>query len=222
MKILTEEEIDAHHYHTLAGGVKGTIAGLIISGLAFKFLPMRYPKFRPGKLPWSMRTALFITPPTLLASICAEEASTSFDNIMYGSGESSREAIEEHRRWKNLSITEKVTESLSNNRYKIIVGAWAASMWGSWKFVDRDPIMTKTQKIVQARMYAQTLTVLLLLGSIGLSVYEDKLHPDAQKLERARRWERVLEQAEEEEAKAKQAGFRSNEDRVKAKIFKYE
>ena len=82
--------------------------------------------------------------------------------------------------------------------------------------------MTKTQKIVQARMYAQTLTVLLLLGSIGLSVYEDKLHPDAQKLERARRWERVLEQAEEEEAKAKQAGFRSNEDRVKAKIFKYE
>ncbi|SCW00346.1 LAFE_0C02168g1_1 [Lachancea fermentati] len=223
MKLLTQEEIEAHHYHTLSGGIKGAVAGLIVSGLLFKFAPARYPKFNPAKMPWSMKTAIFITPPTLLASIAAEESSTSFDNMMYGSGSSSREAIEEHKRWKNLPLSEKITEGLTQNKYKIIVAAWAASMYGSWKFVDRDPIMTKTQKAVQARMYAQTLTVLLLLGSVGLSMYEQKLHPDASKLEKSRRWERALQQAEEEEARAQQAaGFRSNEDRVKAKIFKYE
>ncbi|CAR21283.1 HIG1 domain-containing protein [Lachancea thermotolerans] len=221
MKILTEEEIEAHHYHTLSGGVKGTVAGLVISGLLFRYAPVKFPKFQPKRMPWSLKTAMFITPPTLLASIGAEEASTSFDNMMYGSGSASRDAIEEHRRWKSLPLSEKLTEGASNHKYKIIVAAWAASMWGSWKFVDRDPIMTKTQKAVQARMYAQGLTVMLLLGSIGLSMYEEKLHPDAKKLDRSKRWERLLERAEEEEARAqKEAGFRSNEDRVKAKIFK--
>ncbi|SCU87873.1 LAMI_0D07822g1_1 [Lachancea mirantina] len=222
MKILTEEEIETHYHHTLTGGIKGAAAGIIISGLLFKFAPMRFPKFNPAKMPWSMKTAIFITPPTLLMSICAEEASTNFDNMMYGAGSSSVDAIEEHKRWKNLSLQQKVVEGLSNNKYKVIVAAWAASMWGSWKFVDRDPIMTKTQKAVQARMYAQSITVLLLLGSIGLSMYEEKLHPDARKLERAHRWEKILKQAEEEEARIEQSGSRSNEDRVKSKIFKYE
>lgn len=85
MKILTEEEIEAHHYHTLSGGVKGTVAGLVISGLLFRYAPVKFPKFQPKRMPWSLKTAMFITPPTLLASIGAEEASTSFDNMMYGS-----------------------------------------------------------------------------------------------------------------------------------------
>ncbi|SCU78096.1 LANO_0A02080g1_1 [Lachancea nothofagi CBS 11611] len=220
MKILTEEEIEAHHYHTLSGGLKGAVAGLVISGLVFKLAPVKFPKFQPSKLPWSLRTAIFITPPTLLTSICAEEASTGFERMMYGTGSSSNAAVEEHQRWKQLPWSERFIEGVSSNKYKIIVAAWAASMYGSWKFVDRDPIMTKTQKAVQARMYAQTVTVALLLGSIGLSMYEEKKHPDARKLEASRRWEKALERAEEEEALASQSGFRSNEDRVKAKIFK--
>ena len=161
MKILTQEEIEAHHYHTLAGGVKGAVAGLVISGLVFRFAPVKFPRFQPKAMPWSLKTAVFITPPTLLASIGAEEASTGFDNMMYGAGSSSRDAVEEHKRWKQLSFGEKLTEGASTHKYKIIVAAWAASLWGSWKFVDRDPIMSKTQKAVQARMYAQSLTTIL-------------------------------------------------------------
>ncbi|SCV03971.1 LAME_0H14708g1_1 [Lachancea meyersii CBS 8951] len=220
MKILTEEEIEAHHYHTLSGGLKGAAAGVLISGLIFKLVPVRFPKFQPSRMPWSLKTALFITPPTLLTSICAEEASSGFERMMYGSNATTNAAVEEHRRWKQLPWSEKLIESVSSNKYKIIVAAWAASMYGSWKFVDRDPIMTKTQKAVQARMYAQTVTVALLLGSIGLSMYEEKQHPDARKLEASRRWEKALERAEEEEALSHQAGHRSNEDRVKAKIFR--
>ncbi|CAG98060.1 Rcf2 [Kluyveromyces lactis] len=221
MKILTREEIDAHRHYTLMGGVKGAAAGLLISAAMFRFLPHRYPKFNPKAMTWSVKTALFITPPTLLASIVAEESSNSFDKKMYGDSSSS-DILAEHNRWKNLPMSEKLVEGLSNNKYKIIVGAWAASLYGSWKLVDRDLYMTKAQKAVQARMYAQGITVILLLASIGLSMYEEKLHPDQKKEARDRRWQAALEHAEKEEEMAATAGYRSNEDRVKAKIFKYD
>lgn len=221
MKLLTEEEIEAHRYHTLSGGFQGAAAGLAISALAFKFLPKRYPKFNPKKMTPSIKTAIFITPPTLLMSICAEEASNNFDKMRY-QGKTSKDVVEEHARWSNLTLSEKFVEGLSNNKYKIIVASWAAAMYGSWKYVDRDPYMTKTQKAVQARMYAQTLTVVLLLASIGLSMYEEKLHPDQKKLDRARRWDAVMEEAERQDELAGQAGARTNEQRIKGKIFRYD
>ncbi|AMD21460.1 HER181Wp [Eremothecium sinecaudum] len=218
MKILTEEEIKAHHYHTLSGAIKGGVIGLAISGFIFKIVPLKFPKFNPSRMTPSIKTALFISPPTLFASICAEEASNSFDRVMYGTG-NSRELIEEHQRWSKLSLSDKILESSNKHKYKIIVGAWAAAMYGSWRVVDRDPIMTKTQKIVQARMYAQGLTVLLLLGSVGLSMYESKRHPETHSLDTSRRWENLIEQAEQQEAAAKLTQ-RSNDDRIKGKIFK--
>ena len=53
-------------------------------------------------------------------------------------------------------------------------------------------------------------------------MYEEKLHPDQKKEARDRRWQAALEHAEKEEEMAATAGYRSNEDRVKAKIFKYD
>lgn len=225
MKILTAEEIEAHRYHTLAGGVKGAIAGLLISGAIFKLAPMRYPKFNPKAMTWSIKTGMFITPPTLLTAISAENASTNFDELMYGSGAESSQALEEHKRWKNLSMKHKVVEGLSNNKYKIITGMWAASLYGSWVLVNKDKIMTTTQKAVQARMYAQFITVALLLASMGLSMYEQNANPNKQKQTEQRRWDRLLEEAEREEKAEHErsaTGFKTNQDRVNAKIFKYE
>lgn len=226
MKILTAEEIEAQRYHTLIGGVKGMLAGTVISIAGFKFLPKRYPRFNPAKLPWSIKTAFFITPPTVLTVILAEESSNKFDELTYGTGSESKDYLEEQVRWKNLSFNEKTFETMSNNRYKIITTAWVASMWGSWEFVNRDKIMSTAQKAVQARMYAQFITVALLLGSMMLSVYENKLHPNQQRINEEKRWEKVLQQAAESdlnEAKAPtKTGFASNEDRKGAKIFKYD
>ncbi|KAG7807806.1 hypothetical protein KL921_004101 [Ogataea angusta] len=128
------------------------------------------------KMPWSIKTATAIIPPAFTTAVNAELASTRFDSEMYSSEFQQRKVLEEHRRWAKLSPTEKVVESLSNNKYKIITGLWAASMVGSWMYVNRDPLLTRTQKFVQARMYAQFITVALLLGSIGLSVYEENHH----------------------------------------------
>lgn len=174
MKIVTKEELQAHNTHVLYGALKGAAGGAVLSGLIFTVGKRRFPGL--GKLPTAFRTALTIAPPTFGASVCGELSSMNFDKQVYGQDPKARERLlSEAKRWNSLTYVAKSVDVLSTHKYKIIVGAWVASMWGCWHLVDRDPIMTKTQKLVQARVYAQFLTVGLLLGTIGLSVYEDKL-----------------------------------------------
>lgn len=174
MKILSEEELRAHREVITYGGIKGALLGGAITAMIFTVGKRRYPAI--GRLPIAFKTALFIAPPTFGASCVAELAALDFEKSMHHQDPRVAERkLQELRRWHSLSFKEKTIETLSSNKYKIIVGAWAASLWGSWALVDRDPIMTQAQKIVQARVYAQFLTVGLLLGTIGLSVYEEKL-----------------------------------------------
>ncbi|ODV62857.1 Rcf2p [Ascoidea rubescens DSM 1968] len=201
MKILSEDEKAAHSSATFWAGFKGGLAGAAISALLFTVGAKRWPVLH--RLPTAAKTAVVITPPTLLISICAEEGSNNFDKIVYSSEHTQQTALKEYLRWQNLSYREKTIELVSSNRYSIIVGAWAASLYGSWALVNRDPIMTKPQKIVQARMYAQFLTVALLLGSIGLTVWEENnmSHtPQAHKIEDS--WKDILADEEDRERKA--------------------
>lgn len=225
MKILTAEEIKENKRQTLIGGVVGGAAGLAISGLLFRIVPKRYPHVNFKKLPWSLKTAAFIMPPTALMAICAEEASNRYDEERYR-GARLEEIDDVKKKYKSEQTTwVNFIDALSRNQYKIITGAWAGSLYASWALINRDKIMTTAQKVVQARMYAQFITVGLLLGTIGLSVYEDKLHPNKHQILEKKRWEEVLKEAEkraerEKLEKAQGVNFASNEDRIGAKIYK--
>jgi phosphate/sulfate permease len=76
--------------------------------------------------------------------------------------EKSREALYE----QNKSALERSKDWASENRYPILFGVWIASMAGSWALVSRSP-MSGSQKLVQARMYAQGLTLSALLASFA-------------------------------------------------------
>lgn len=234
MKLLTPEEIKDHRKYTLQGGLLGCAAGLAISLAGRRYIPRRFPHIKLASLPWSIKTAMFITPPTLLIAICAEEASNRFDSLRYSGQYRDSQTKEDELEWSQLSTWQKCISSLSTHKFKIITASWAGSLWASWHIINRDPIMTKAQKIVQARMYAQFITVLLLLGTIGLTTYESSLIGTTvdgkegltkkQQMEK-RRWEHALEVAEREENRLKageknKTGFQSNEDRIGAKIFK--
>lgn len=173
MKLITEEEKRAHTRATLTGGVKGLALGTVMSIGIFAAAPKYYPRLL--RMPWSIKTAIFVTPPAFTASVNAELCSNEFDYDMYSSEASQKRVLAEHRRWESLSTTEKLVETVSAKKYLIITGLWGASMWGSWVYVNKDPLLTKTQKFVTARMYAQFLTVGLLLGTIALSMYEENL-----------------------------------------------
>lgn len=114
-------------------------------------------------------------PTITVAAFFADQGSLEFDRRMYSEDFTRQKMLEEHRKWQQLSASDKVFGTLSSNKYKIIFSAWVALMWGLWKFVNRDKIMTGPQKLVQARMYAQAITILLLLGTIVLAVKEEEI-----------------------------------------------
>lgn len=180
MKLTTQEEMQAHQNVVMVGGLKGLILGTALSIGIFAAAPKYYPRI--FKMPWSIKTAIFVTPPAFTASVNAELCSNEFDYNMYSSEASQKRLLEEHQRWNSLNNTEKTVEILSNNKFKIITGLWAASLYGSWWYVNKDRLLTKTQKLVQARMYAQFITVGLLLGTIGLSMYEENMEKEHKKI----------------------------------------
>jgi hypothetical protein len=56
---------------------------------------------------------------------------------------------------------------LSENRYSIVFGSWVASMATALGIVGRNPYLTGQQKLVQARVYAQGLTVAVVIISLA-------------------------------------------------------
>lgn len=57
---------------------------------------------------------------------------------------------------------------LSDNRYSLVFGSWVASMAAALGIVGRDKYLTGQQKLVQARVYAQGLTLAVVILSLAL------------------------------------------------------
>ncbi|QPG72744.1 hypothetical protein FOA43_000045 [Brettanomyces nanus] len=171
MKVINKEERAAHDAAVKWGGAKGLVIGTAVSCGLYVAARFRYKKILA--LTASAKTAIFVTPPAFLISLYGELASNGFDRNMYSSESSQRAIIEEHKKWDAMSTKNKITITLNDNKYKIITGLWALSLWGSWEYASRDKLLSRAQKFYDARMYAQFITILLLLGSIGLSVQDE-------------------------------------------------
>lgn len=174
MKILSDEEKVAHSKTLLVEGAKGTAVGLGVAWGLVTFMKKKYPA-RWASYNMSIRACMWALPLVALGAYWADEGSLKFDEQRYRSDYFLKMEKDELERWNKLSTGDKAFTVVNDNKYKIIVGAWAASLYGSWVVVNKDQYMSRAQKIVQARVYAQGITVLLLLCTILLSVHEAEL-----------------------------------------------
>jgi hypothetical protein len=182
MKVLSKEEEEAHYSAVLKGGSIGGAVGLGLGVGGVLLASRRYPAFRSLTLPF--RTFLVTSTATFTAIVSADRASMAFKRAnepMADYRDMSQRAAEIAR--ENESTYERFLEWGHKNRYSIVFASWLASMGASMAMVGRSPMST-AQKLVQARVYAQGLTVLVLVLS---AVFEMN---DAKK--GARRWETVL------------------------------
>lgn len=170
MKILTKEEEDEHYAATVRGGLKGGAYGLGIGLASAYLLNHRYPFFRNLTLPLK---AFFVSSTATFALIvAADNASRAFEvsrhhpNTSY-QDETARILAESRSR---MSTQEKFMDWGRQNRYKIVGTSWVASMAGSLALVYRDKYLTRAQKLVQARVYAQGLTLVVLLASAAFEI----------------------------------------------------
>lgn len=196
MKIISSEEKQAHIAHITAEGAKGLVYGGILSSSIFLLLQKRWPHKIKN---WSTSIkASFITIPTIgAAAFWADQGSWEFDKEMHQSEYNQARILEEFREWNRLSQSDKVFTVLNDNKYKIIITAWAASLYGSWVYVNKDKVMTTAQKAVQARMYAQGITIVLLLSTIFLAMKEDQINQSKPK--EIPEWRKIIMEKELEE-----------------------
>jgi len=125
----------------------------------------RYVLIKPGPNCTSLETNH-----AAAAVIAADRASAQYDiehtpeKKRQIEREKEREALYE----SNKSALQRAKDWATANRYPLLFGFWVASMAGSWHMVNRNPYLSGSQKLVQARMYAQGGTLAALLGSFAI------------------------------------------------------
>jgi len=169
MKILTKEEEQAHYNATVKGGLLGGAIGLTVGLTAVSFAHHRFTTFRHLTLP--MKTFLVTSSGTFAAIIQADRSSRAF--------EFNRDPSRQYRDKSSTELDgieaqkttyEKAKDWGRENRYPIVTASWVASMGIALGLVGRNPYLTKAQKLVQARVYAQGLTVAVLIATAAFEV----------------------------------------------------
>jgi hypothetical protein len=167
MKILTKEEEEAHYAEVLKGG---TIGGTLFTGLGLAGVYVaskRYSSFRGLTLPF--RAFLVTSTGTFGAIVNAERWSIAYQIAQ----DPKRTYRDQAARTADLireneSAYERFKTYAKENRYQIVFASWLASMGIAFAIVSRQPMNT-ANKVVQARVYAQGLTLVVLLVS---AIYE--------------------------------------------------
>ncbi|KIX09732.1 uncharacterized protein Z518_00813 [Rhinocladiella mackenziei CBS 650.93] len=183
MKVLTKEQEREHYNATLKGGVIGTIGGLAVGTLGVVAAHRRYQFFRNLTLP--LKAFLVTSSGTFFGIVNADHYSRKYEaesnplEMQYRQREAEKlEAEKAGKTW-----TERAMDFGRKERYKIVAGSWVASMAAAFAMVNRNKYLTGPQKIVQARVYAQFLTVGVLVATAAFEIADSR--------NQTGRWEKV-------------------------------
>ncbi|KAI5124853.1 hypothetical protein M0805_007286 [Coniferiporia weirii] len=206
MKFVTKEDLENHSRETLRGMAEGAAGALAVALPASFYFQRRWAYYRSLPITIKALGVVLLVGPAVAAQ--AERRGVQYDMEHNWSGagkdEMDREALEEERRWNSLSVPQKAGDWALRHRWHLFIAGWAASMGASWMILRRNKTQTFSQKIVQARVYAQGIALTGLLGSAALA----QMQPAEMKREdpASHSWARLLEQqareAKEHEAPA--------------------
>ncbi|EMR11221.1 hypothetical protein PNEG_00810 [Pneumocystis murina B123] len=166
MKIFSKEEEEEHYRIVINSGIKSGIIALAISIPCAFILNQKWSKFRQLTLP--IKSFFISSIATTALVISSDNASKKYQESKYG-------PFNPVKSIENSNIQSILFKWCLENKWKIIGGSWVLGMIGSMSFLWKDKYLTKTQKLVQARMYAQAITLIVLLISVGLSIDRDQL-----------------------------------------------
>ncbi|KAF7355792.1 HIG1 domain-containing protein [Mycena sanguinolenta] len=209
MKLATPEQVQAHTAASRRGALEGLLAGGTVATLGSMYAHRRWAYYR--SLPPSLKVlgVLIVAAPAL--SIQAERRGLEYDKSQWeGDGARLLEAQELHEltKWERMSTTDKIADWASRHEYSIIIGGWALSLVTAGAIINRNKFQTPAQKIVQARMWAQGLTIGIILTAAGFKTTHNK-GESASRPPPDHSWMEVVEQHEQE---------RREEERIKARI----
>ncbi|OKL55783.1 hypothetical protein UA08_08875 [Talaromyces atroroseus] len=174
MKLLTKEEEAAHYRSVLQGGSFGTVLGLVGGWAGVLAASRRFHTIRNLTLP--MKAFLVTSSGTFVGIVAADHASRQFEaernvNLRYLENREERLRREE---LAQMSFGNRLGAWAREEKYKIIGATWVASIVGSFVLVGRNPYLSGQQKIVQARVYAQGLTLAVMCASAAFEIHDQR------------------------------------------------
>jgi len=152
------------------GALEGALTSAAVAIPSFYYLHRRSAWYR--SLPFSLRVAGVVMVVAPMTSIQAERRSLAFERARWsdsGKMELDRAAADEKAKFDALSTTDKALDWALRHQYSLILGSWALSMAVAGSIVAKDRYMTLPQKAVQARMWAQGLTIGVLVAAGALT-----------------------------------------------------
>jgi hypothetical protein len=162
------------HSAVVKGGTIGGVTGLAAGAAGVMLASRRFPTIRNLTTP--MKAFLTTSSGTFLGIIAADHASREFETqqnaekLWYESREERLRAEE----MRGMSFTDRTMAFAKREKYKIISATWVASIVGSFMIVNRNPFLSSSQKIVQARVYAQGLTLAVLCASAAFEISDQR------------------------------------------------
>ncbi|KAK5663502.1 hypothetical protein OQA88_3932 [Cercophora sp. LCS_1] len=173
MKVISKEEEDAHYKVVIKGGLVGGSIGLALGLAGVVGASRRYPAFRQLTVPF--RSFLVSSTGTFGAIVTAERYSVNFQRArdpMNRYLDESQRAADEIR--KAESAPKKFMDWGRENRYSIVFTSWIAAMGLAMAMVGRNKYLSTSQKLVQARVYAQGLTLAVLIATAAFETADAK------------------------------------------------
>ncbi|GMM51410.1 hypothetical protein DASB73_023680 [Starmerella bacillaris] len=163
MKFPDQSETTSYAGALERGFLKGAIFGSAVSlGTAF-VLKRKVPSFfnTPGGY---HRVLLYATPAMFFSITNMERESRKFEAHQRGQ-QQGHELVAATKGPKPSTMSDWV----SKYKYQFIASGWAASLLGSFYVINKKSSLSKSNKLVQARVVAQALTLLMLMASVGAS-----------------------------------------------------
>ncbi|TFK17116.1 hypothetical protein FA15DRAFT_629023 [Coprinopsis marcescibilis] len=195
MKLATEEQLEAHAAASRRGALEGTLVSGAVALAGSYWANRRFPAY--NRLPFSLKVlgGILLAAPCL--AIQAERRGLEYDKSQW-EGEGSRildhKEVSAAKRWDLMTTNQKVTEWAFRHQYSLIVGGWAGGLAVAGGIISRNKFQTYPQKIVQARMWAQGLTIGLLLVAGALT--QQRRNVLSNESHRDHSWRDVIEQQE--------------------------
>ncbi|ORY94863.1 hypothetical protein BCR43DRAFT_335685 [Syncephalastrum racemosum] len=189
-KTLTEKQEKELDHIALVAGLKGAAVGASIGAVATYMTYKRSSSFR--QLSRAMQSVMLASGGMTGYMFAVDRASSRYKNQELGyADETMVESLEHLRTFRknpDETSTHRMLRYVNDNRWPLIGGSWAVSMVGALSYTFSNKYLTTQQKLVQARMYAQAATLVVLLMSASLSIYMGDDHdkqrevdePDAQ------------------------------------------
>ncbi|WFD32450.1 Replication factor C, subunit RFC4 [Malassezia sp. CBS 17886] len=194
----------------LTAGGKGFAIGSGAAAVIGYFAQPRIPTIQ--RLPFHIKASLIFSSGLALGVFDADRAGIAYNQQHFSDAyavQGRRLRTVEEQRWDELSTFDKAITWTKNNKFSVVAGSWFASMGASWLYIQSQPL-SLSQKIVQARVWAQGLTVACMLGMAAVSQIPcagDVLREEAHEHEN-HSWRNVIHDAELRAAAQKPAAER--------------